>query len=465
MNYPANYLSFLNSLGFLVQFAEILEIKPHQDNHISGWQGLESLVCLDQKQELYDIDIRYAWDSEIFQQNLIDHGWSETSLLTPRIKNKVNRHKLIIYLCEDSTRIDVSQKLETVPERFIIGSYWQTVSHFYLLLPREHPFKIKSNQENTVSVNFDNKNDFLTTEKPTDRLEKSDRLETQFFLPPHPQRRGEGGLRTKGLYKTSRDKLPLISVITVVFNGEKYLEQTIQSVINSSYPNLEYIVIDGGSSDSSLDIIKKYEDCIDYWVSEPDKGIYDAMNKGTIAALGDYTLHINADDLLFDAQCLETIINEIQNENKEELSNLFSSILFYRVDKENLSKKEPKIPQQDPLLNVVKIPGGHQGFLGIRNKNSIFDSNKYRIVAERIVMSEKIKSEKIAISSTSLAICRSGGISYGINFAMLNEIRLAIAPSRNPQVFLTLLGEYLRLSLLWFVKITGLIKLKQKISR
>ena len=189
------------------------------------------------------------------------------------------------------------------------------------------------------------------------------------------------------------------------------------------------------------------------------------MNKGTIAALGDYTLHINADDLLFDSQCLETIINEIQNKDREKLSNLFSSILFYRVDKQRLSKREPKKPQVDPMMNIVKVPGGHQGFLGIRNKNSLFKSDLYRIVAERIVMSEKIRLEPTIISATTLAICRSGGVSYGINFAMLNEMRLATANSGNSQVFLALLAEYLRLSLLWFGRITGLIKLKQKISR
>ena len=74
--------------------------------------------------------------------------------------------------------------------------------------------------------------------------------------------------------------LPLISIITVVFNGAKHLEETILSILNQSYPNIEYIIIDGGSTDGTLDIIKKYENYIDYWISEPDNGIYDAMNRG-----------------------------------------------------------------------------------------------------------------------------------------------------------------------------------------
>lgn len=89
---------------------------------------------------------------------------------------------------------------------------------------------------------------------------------------------------------------PLVSVVTVVFNGEKYLEETIQSVINQTYDNFEYIIIDGGSTDGTIDIIKKYEDKISYWVSEPDNGIFDAMNKGIDVATGEWINFMNAGD-------------------------------------------------------------------------------------------------------------------------------------------------------------------------
>lgn len=87
-----------------------------------------------------------------------------------------------------------------------------------------------------------------------------------------------------------------ISIVTVCFNSVATIEQTIKSVINQSYKNIEYIIIDGGSTDGTFDIIKKYESYISYWVSEPDKGIYDAMNKGIKVATGKLIAFINSDD-------------------------------------------------------------------------------------------------------------------------------------------------------------------------
>src|SRR5688572_4810851 len=91
---------------------------------------------------------------------------------------------------------------------------------------------------------------------------------------------------------------PLLSIITVVYNGEQLLEKTILSILNQTYTNIEYLIIDGRSKDRTVDIIKKYENKISYWVSEPDKGIYDAMNKGMNAAKGDYIWFINAGDVI-----------------------------------------------------------------------------------------------------------------------------------------------------------------------
>jgi glycosyltransferase involved in cell wall biosynthesis len=89
---------------------------------------------------------------------------------------------------------------------------------------------------------------------------------------------------------------PLVSVVTIVYNGKKFIEQAIHSVLNQSYPNIEYVIIDGGSNDGTVDIIKKYEPRLAYWISEKDEGISDAFNKGIRKCSGKIIGILNADD-------------------------------------------------------------------------------------------------------------------------------------------------------------------------
>lgn len=98
--------------------------------------------------------------------------------------------------------------------------------------------------------------------------------------------------------KEDIDAIPLVSIITVVYNAVSTIETTIQSVVDQQYDEVEYIIIDGGSTDGTIDIIKKYNDKIALWISEPDNGIYDAMNKGVAYAKGKWILNINAGDTL-----------------------------------------------------------------------------------------------------------------------------------------------------------------------
>ncbi|WP_052172470.1 glycosyltransferase family 2 protein [Psychroserpens jangbogonensis] len=109
---------------------------------------------------------------------------------------------------------------------------------------------------------------------------------------------------------------PLISIVTVVFNGIKYLQQTIDSVANQTYPNIEYIIIDGGSTDGTVDLIKANEANVDHWISEPDKGLYDAMNKGISKAKGELIGMINSDDW-YEVDAVETTVNKyLKNPDK-----------------------------------------------------------------------------------------------------------------------------------------------------
>lgn len=103
--------------------------------------------------------------------------------------------------------------------------------------------------------------------------------------------------------------MPKLSIITVNLNNAEGLKKTIESVINQTFTDYEYIIIDGGSSDGSVDIIKQYADKITFWVSEPDKGIYNAMNKGAKLATGEWLYFINSDDIL-----MPNVLNKIFSE-------------------------------------------------------------------------------------------------------------------------------------------------------
>ena len=110
------------------------------------------------------------------------------------------------------------------------------------------------------------------------------------------QLRESGGIRRTGRSLIGSSDLPLVSVITAVFNGQQYIVNCIESVLQQDYPYIEYIVIDGGSSDGTIDLLRQYDDRIAFWSSEPDRGVYDAWNKGLAIAQGEWICFVGADD-------------------------------------------------------------------------------------------------------------------------------------------------------------------------
>ena len=110
---------------------------------------------------------------------------------------------------------------------------------------------------------------------------------------------------------------PKISIVTPSYNQAEFLERTILSVLNQDYPNLEYIIIDGGSTDGSVEIIKKYEKYLAYWVSEKDKGQSDAINKGFQKSTGDILAWLNSDDTYLSGTLFKVVKAFQENPNAD----------------------------------------------------------------------------------------------------------------------------------------------------
>lgn len=122
-----------------------------------------------------------------------------------------------------------------------------------------------------------------------------------------------------------------VSIITVCFNSETFISSAIQSVLSQDYSNIEYIIIDGGSRDSTPSIIESFGDQVDYFVSEPDKGIYDAMNKGVFRATGDIIGILNSDDFYCDKSTISKVVEAFKTEPSTHM--VLGNIDFVKLDK------------------------------------------------------------------------------------------------------------------------------------
>src|SRR5512136_2449900 len=125
----------------------------------------------------------------------------------------------------------------------------------------------------------------------------------------HLEHKVSGGRRFKRETKKSRKGLPLVSIITPVLNGGDRVEKVIEEVQCQTYANKEHIIIDGGSDDGTVDVLERRDGEIDYWVSEEDAGIYDAMNKGIDVAGGEWIYFLGADDAFYQPYTVESIMN------------------------------------------------------------------------------------------------------------------------------------------------------------
>lgn len=150
---------------------------------------------------------------------------------------------------------------------------------------------------------------------------------------------------------------PKVTIVTAVYNGEKYIEETIQSVLNQTYANIEYIIIDGNSSDGTVEIIRKYEDKISYWISEKDEGMYDAINKGFKKATGDIFAYLNADDLYYDEFVVERVVKEFLTDNP---SLVFGNVEFIDLNSKHLYFYKSLELSRKMIKSLRRVPFAQQ---------------------------------------------------------------------------------------------------------
>ncbi len=242
------------------------------------------------------------------------------------------------------------------------------------------------------------------------------------------------------------------SIITINYNNFEGLKRTVESVVNQTWKDFEYIIIDGGSTDGSVEYIETQRQYVDYWISEPDKGIYSAMNKGIAKATGEYLLFLNSGDEFYDAEVLES--NNL---------NIHTEDLVY-FDIQLISEDQTKVYKYPELLDYKNFIGGSIGHPTTFIKKELFSKNGNYDESLKIVSDWKFFMTAILKHNCSwrkvnkvLSKFHMDGVS-STNMKLVNEERDAVLKECFP--------EYLRLHELEFflkqIKKSRTIKMIQK---
>ncbi|MDP9078073.1 MAG: glycosyltransferase [Bacteroidota bacterium] len=210
---------------------------------------------------------------------------------------------------------------------------------------------------------------------------------------------------------------PTLSVITIVYNNERDIERTMLSVLNQTYPNIEYIIIDGNSNDGTLQIIQKYKARIAKLISEKDEGIYDAMNKGLAAATGDYVIFMNSGDEFFEATTVENIFATAPDADI-----YYGETEMINNEGQNLGQRRHKAPEQFSWRDFkYGMSISHQAIYIRRALTEPYD-RKYQLSADIdwIIRAAK-KAKKIVNVNRYVAKYLVGGVSKAKHRQSLEE--------------------------------------------
>ncbi len=207
-------------------------------------------------------------------------------------------------------------------------------------------------------------------------------------------------------------KYPMISIIVATYNAAITLQQCIDSVVEQTYANIELIVIDGGSTDGTVDLLKASDHLINYWVSESDDGVYSAWNKGLLQAKGDWICFVGADDYILDSQVLERMAAKLAI-IPSDISVAYGQIMLLNNNGENLyAIGEPWVEVKERFKQVMSIP--HPGLMHRRSlfeQNGIFDES-FRISGDYELLLRELKTaDAVFIPDIIIIGMRQGGLS------------------------------------------------------
>lgn len=223
----------------------------------------------------------------------------------------------------------------------------------------------------------------------------------------------------------SKKDQPMFSIITATLNNRKTIERCVSSVLLQSYPNFEYIVVDGASKDGTYEFLESKKDSFAVWISEPDTGVYNAWNKALRYVSGEWILFLGSDDILADEEVLTDVAAFI---NKHQIgSGLIYGDIFLVSDGQYKKLEKISVPLNKvlthPYLRLLPVLPSHQSSFhhkSMFSRNGLFDES-YRIAADNKFLVKALPNEKIYYINRLINYPTMGGISKQVNLNLFFE--------------------------------------------
>ena len=251
-------------------------------------------------------------------------------------------------------------------------------------------------------------------------------------------------------------KIPMkISIITVVYNGVDHIRTAIESVVSQKYENIEYIIIDGGSIDGTVDIVKEYKNRVSVFISESDRGIYDAMNKGISLASGDVIGILNSDDFYVDEMVIEKVVKVFRDEKDD---SMFADLVFVRSDNLKKTVRYYDNSKFNPSMFAYGLMPSHPSFfvkLEIYEKYGLYRTD-LKVASDYDILARFLYKHRISYYYLNEVIVkmRIGGASTSLFNILFTNSKEIIKACRNNGID----TNWFKIISRYFGKIDGLLR-------